>query len=218
MKHQLLVIIFTVGILFGHDHWIDCETFYPAPGQTATIRICSGHYYPESALAIKERLIDESSISNPSGNRNPLPTEPVGMHREGIISFPTPGTYLVQVVLKRSQLSEPDYRMKAIIIAGGETPGEVNYSLGEGLEIVPVRNLGMVNIGDTLPLQAFYDGKPVQGTFTVSVDGKKNFNLSTDRSGLANLRIDRGGKYLVTFHHLGKGCSLTYELNLKSSR
>ena len=218
MRNPVFSLLFFVGIIFAHDHWIECDSYFLSSDQKSTIRICSGHYYPESVLAIKSRLIFESSVIDPSGDRIPLSTESVGTHREGSIQYQQPGTHLIQVVIKRPQLNDPDYWMKAIITIGKESNKEVNYFLGNSLEIVPLKNLITINIGDILPLQAFYNGKPIRGTFAVSIDGKKNFFLTTNTTGLADMRIDREGKYMVTIHYQGKGCSLTFELNLNRNK
>jgi len=122
------------------------------------------------------------------------------------------------MVIKLPQQNDPDYWMKAIITVGKESKKEVNYFLGNSLEIVPLNNFTTINIGDILPLQALYNGKPIQETFAVSIDGKKNFFLTTDATGLADMRIDREGKYMVTIHYQGKGCSLTFELNLNRNK
>lgn len=85
------------------------------------------------------------------------------------------------------------------------------------MEIIPLENISELKTGDKLTLQTQYNGESIRGMITVSIAGQKNFLIHGNKQGLANLSIKQGGKYLMTFSYGGKGCSLTFELNLEGN-
>lgn len=213
-KQVQFVLVLLMGFLSAHDYWIDSNHFTAEPEQSVTIYLCGGHYFPESILAVKDKLVFKTCIIDPSGNSIPFETVKDNKRRRGAVTFTKQGTHLAVAVLKRPQLKEPEYWMKAIFIVGSETVDTSGYKIGEGLEVVPNKNISTLKSADNLPLQALFNGDSVQGTFTVSIGGKKNLFLRTDNEGRANLPVKRGGKYLITFSHKGKGCSLTFQIDL----
>ena len=216
-KRSIVSFVFAFGALFAHDHWIDTNQFHADTGQEITIWICSGHYYPESNFAIKDKLVFETSVLTPSRLINDFQTIAKVKQREGKIQLSDPGVYLVQAIIKRPQLKEPEYWLKSILVVNSKEIYDPEYKTGQGLEIIPLENIYELKTGDKLALQTQYNGESIQGMITVSIAGKKNFLLQGNMQGIANLSIKQGGKYLITFSYGGKGCSLTFELNLEGN-
>lgn len=217
LKRSIVSFVFSFGVLFAHDHWIDTNQFHAKTGQEITIWICSGHYYSESNFAVKDKLIFETNVLSSSGSTFDFQTLSKKKRREGKIQLSDPGVYLVQAILKRPQLNEPEYWLRSIVVVDSGEISELKYKTGQGLEIIPLENISELKTGDKLTLQTQYNGESVRGMITVSIAGQKNFLIHGNKQGLANLSIKQGGKYLMTFSYGGKGCSLTFELNLEGN-
>lgn len=67
--------------------------------------------------------------------------------------------------------------------------------LGEKMEIVPLKNPLALKVGQTLPIQALYKGKPLVGA-AVRVEGEKE-EMKTDKDGKAEVPIRKSGQNLV---------------------
>jgi len=215
LKRSIISFVFSFGVLIAHDHWIDTNQYHTETGEEITIWICSGHYYPESDFAVKDKLVFETSVLSPSGLMFNFQTLSKKKRREGKIQLSDPGVYLVQAILKRPQLKEPEYWIKSIVVVGSEEISDSKYKTGQGLEIIPLENISELKIGDKLALQTQYNGESIQGMITISIAGKKNFSLHGNKQGITNLSIKQRGKYLITFSYDGMGCSLTFELNFE---
>ena len=221
----ILVLLFHSSA-FSHGHWIDLENFYPAQGEKTVIFICSGHSFPASSFALGERLLSDTGITHPSrSQRRILDTAPLNdmeeytyttkggkKRRAGEFVFETKGTHLVRFSLKKPPLKEPIYCAKSIVLVGNQSEDNISYALASQIEVVPEKNIFTLTKGERLPLRLLYDGKPVRSTFSISIEGKKNFFLQTNKDGLALLKITRQGRYLITSHYKGKGCSLTFRI------
>lgn len=94
LKRSIVSFVFSFGVLFAHDHWIDTNQFHEKTGQEITIWICSGHYYPESNFAVKDKLIFETNVLSSSGSTFDFQTLSKKKRREGKIQLSDPGVYL----------------------------------------------------------------------------------------------------------------------------
>ncbi|MBU4446983.1 MAG: DUF4198 domain-containing protein [Proteobacteria bacterium] len=68
--------------------------------------------------------------------------------------------------------------------------------LGAKMEIVPLKNPLALKVGETLPLEVFYEGKPLAGA-AVKAAGVGKDELKTDRNGRAEVPIKEKGLNLV---------------------
>jgi nickel transport protein len=70
--------------------------------------------------------------------------------------------------------------------------------LGGKMEIVPQKNPLALKVGDTLPLQVFYEGKPQEGleinTGDHAADQK---GVLTDKDGKTNVTIKKSGQQVI---------------------
>jgi len=211
MNKPIIALLLFSGILLAHENWLMTDQFTPGPGETIPVYLCGGHYFPESGFAVKDKLIYKTYVIAPGGDTTAFETTVDGKRRRGEITLTEKGTYQVVAVLKRPQKKEPEYWTKAIIVAGTETE-PVIYASGEGLEIVPETEISKVNIGDALPLRVLYNNRPVKGTLSISIDGKKNFSRKTGADGRTTLTIKRSGNYMLYVTRGSQGSSLTFHI------
>ena len=68
--------------------------------------------------------------------------------------------------------------------------------LGGKMELVPLKNPLALKVGDTLPFQVLYDGKPFAGA-TVRAEGVEKDALKTDPNGRAEIAIKKSGLNVV---------------------
>ncbi len=209
MKKFIIALLSFTGLLFAHENWLMTDQFITAPGETVTVYLCGGHYFPESGFAVKDKLVYKTYFIAPGGDTTAFKTTVDGRRRRGEITIAEKGTYQVVAVLKRPQKKEPEYWTKAVIVSGGKTE-PVNYASGKGLEIVPETGISKLNPGDSLPLRILYNNTPVKGTVSVSIDGKKNFTRKTDGDGRTILTIKRSGTYMLYVTRGAQGSSLTF--------
>ena len=60
------------------------------------------------------------------------------------------------------------------------------------MEIVPLKNPLTLKVGDKLPFQVMYEGKPLAGA-TVAAEGVRKDELKTDANGWAQVAIKKNG-------------------------
>lgn len=68
--------------------------------------------------------------------------------------------------------------------------------LGDKMELVPLKNPLALKVGDKLPFQVLYDGKPLAGAM-VSAEGVEKDSLKTDADGRAEITIAKSGLNVV---------------------
>ena len=194
----------------SHEHWIDPEDFYPVPGEKTVISICSGHYFPKSSFALANRLLDDTRIIGQDGKEYAYETRSEENRRVGEFSFESAGIHLITFSLMKPLLKELLYSAKSIVLVGKPTEDKISYTTGCLIEIVPGKDIFSLKRDEELPLKLLYNGKPTRSTFSISVNGKKNYFLQTNREGIARLKITAKGRYLITSSYKGKRCSLTF--------
>lgn len=201
---KLLLLIILPGIilpLYAHENWIDSSE---QSGKTIIVKIANGHTFPESRIALKDRILTYCRVQTPDKKIIPLQTKQSGTYRQGALPVNKNGAYLITAALK----NPPRYFLKSIVVIGNCTTGSLKA--GELFEIVPGKCPETHGKSNQIPLQVFYDGKPLATSLSFSIDGKHNFHSNTDRSGQYQLRTKYPGTYLITASYKGKGCSLTF--------
>lgn len=76
--------------------------------------------------------------------------------------------------------------------------------VGQRFEVVPQKDPTAARVGDKLSIKVIFDGKPVEGAI-ITTDGAhasdKKDQLKTDKDGLANVTVDKGGLQLIKASH-----------------
>jgi nickel transport protein len=69
--------------------------------------------------------------------------------------------------------------------------------LGSKMEIVPLKNPLTLKVGDTLPFQVLYDGKPLAGATVWGEGHDQKKELKTDQDGRGEVGIEKSGFQVV---------------------
>lgn len=204
------VLCLCASTALAHEHWIDVDNFYPHTGTSSCVRVCSGHYFPKSSFALKDKVLECVTVREPGGKAVTVTTVEEEKQRTGILPLASRGVKIVSFSLKRPRAKEPSYEGKALLVVGSKTDDTSRYALGTGLELIAGKPVSELTPGDELPVSLRLNGQPLSGTLSVSEEGGKTFSLRTQPDRPASLRIRKAGRYLVTARHKGRGCSLVF--------
>lgn len=198
--------------LFSHFHWTGMNPVAPVVGKTVRINICSGHEFPESAFALKQRLIHKVFVTGPE-TRDSVAVSPQKKYHSGEYVFRHPGIYKVGFVLKRPQLDAPVYFSNRIVRVGTVTDGNRYPAAEGGFEIAALPGLFDRKKGETAVFKVVRDGQPVQTACEIMVDGRKSRFIKSNSDGELSVPIHRYGEYLIIAGDGGVGTTLTFVLN-----
>jgi hypothetical protein len=152
------------------------------------------------------------------GDNDPIVLESVAgekVRRAGLAAGQA-GVSLIHLTLKRPRAKQPSFEAKAILITGAgdslfkDDPGA--YRTGKGLELIPQAAISSLHPGDKLPIVLAMDGEPVAGTLEIVPEAGKSSFLNATAASAAMVPIRKAGRYLVTAHVSGRGCSLVFEV------
>jgi hypothetical protein len=227
MKHLLASMLIGAGLgagsiallpaaIMGHEHWIDMDYFYPEPGDTIEVYISSGHYFPESDHVLKDDVIDAFRVLR-SGDEPTLLESSVGDNsRVAVLAVSEEGVHILHMRLKRPRAKKPSFEAKAILIAGGSEDSSAQYPVGEGLELIPLTAISLLRPRAELPILLALDGRPITGSLEIVPEHGKSAFFSTTADSPAIIPIRTAGRYLITAHAGGRGCSLVLEVRQRA--
>jgi uncharacterized GH25 family protein len=228
-----MYLFVTCVVLFGlvasatgaHAHTMYCQVtdYVPNLKWSTKMYLWWGHHFPLDD-AIGAEWLDKCQIVSPDGSVKDLPVPEEFLTK---VELTEPGTYIVASQLKggfftmymkdgeMQHASEPktglenvmmsmhfDQWAKAIFNADGMTDS-FSKVLGHKMEIVPLKNPATVGVGDYLPLQVLFDGRPISGypvmhATYVGFSTEEAFAYSCNVShGQASLKILHDGIWLV---------------------
>ncbi len=197
-----------LGTARAHDHWVAMADTYPLAPTNMAIEICSGHYFPKSSFSLDDRVLERVTIVGPNGTTNAVRTVSESQRRMGAVELGTSGVYRISFTLRRPRAAAPSYEGKVIVVSRNGPDRVEHYRIGHGLEIVPLRPLSALTAEARLPLAIHMDGTPVAGSLTVARAGGKTSFLAAQPAQPAELYLRNTGRYLITTHVQGRGCSL----------
>jgi hypothetical protein len=209
MKRKLFTLLFIIStnfLCFAHEHWIDLETFEPNLGQKTKVFVRSGHNFPKGEFVLGKNLLKELKVLTPDKKLQTFLLEQEKDARTAYVVFNTNGSYILYFVVSRPPENEEVYFGKSIVNIKEQT--SVSTKVGNKLEIV-LKQEGL-QINKKIPFQVLFEEKPTKTTVSVSIDGKKNFFVQTDKEGIGYLELKYPGKYLLTTSYKKYGCSLTF--------
>jgi len=217
----LAAMILAAAPALAHFPWLTLPNFDLKKGQSVKVRIGWGHQFPVDDL-LKASEITKVSIYDPQGKVLEAPAINEFMFEGPALN--QPGAYIVAASKKPgfyTKLAKGFSRkpksavkgakicyhtmayMKAVINVekGG---GQVDRVLGQELELVPLKNPASLKVGDYLPIQVLFKGKPVEGyplvlaTYAGFPNSKAFAHASyAVKDGIAKLRILHNGRWLV---------------------
>ena len=209
MQKKLFILIFAIFtnfICFAHEHWIDLETFAPTLQQKVKVFVRSGHNFPKGEFVLGKNFLKELKVLTPDKKLQTFLLEQEKDARTTYVVFDTTGSYVLYFVVCRPPENEEIYFGKSIVSI--KQQNIISTPVGSKLEIVFKQE--SVQINNKILFQVLFEGKPIKTTVSVSIDGKKNFFVQTDKEGVFNLDIKYPGKYLLTTSYKKYGSSLTF--------
>ena len=201
----------SIRAVVHHGHPGDRKT--PDPDKLFELIVQRGQQPPQSLLpGIKSTLQNGLPV---------LMTDPLALANEaGLVIFAAryDNGYWVKMSHGHRNTSKrqvPDaedslYSMKfakALLQIGSETTDVYQRKVGHRLELVPLSNPFVSQLGDNLKIQVYFDGKPLPGSEVENGDGitpmeeKDIPRYRTDQHGIAVIPITRRGLHLFVVDH-----------------
>ncbi len=214
----------------AHFLWMNPNTYGPEPGEGISISFGFGHAFPYSGEFLEKASFEAITLTGPDGKRSfislvgghvvyPIPPLP-SQSGTYMVSAAKKGSYFT----KTAQGARPvpknqaegaissvflSCSSKALLAAG--TPGGKGYAgaAGTDMELIPLEDPTALRPGAYLPIRVLLRGKPLADIFVnatydgFSPWGKIAFAYSTktDGEGIAHIRIDRRGVWLIMARH-----------------
>ena len=208
----LLGVLVCASSSRAHEHWIDLDSFYPSPGETDTVYVRSGHYFPKTLLKVSEKVMQGVSVRTPDGQTLTVETEAAKKQWLGTLIPGEQGVHLISFTLKRSRAPKPNYEAKAIVVAGSADDTPDGYALGSGLELIPGKAVSGLKPGDELPVSLALDGALVDGELEIVPENGRSAVAKTSAGLPAVFSLKEPGRYLLTASVEGRGCSLVFQV------
>ena len=231
-KFNKIVVICSIAILMlgvfspvhAHTMWLNISDYYPEWGRSV-VYFGWGHGYPVADFLSAEKL-EAFNLITPEGEKEQLQPNPGGFLATAL-NLSEKGSYVVTATLKPGfytmyvdkgeihHKSAPktglsgvilslhfEQYAKALICAGGS--GEAfRKPVGHTLEIIPLVNPAELKVGDHLPIQVLFKGRParycpVYGTYAgFSTGDDSAYATGTDGEGKAKIRMLHHGPWLI---------------------
>lgn len=117
---------------------------------------------------------------------------------------------------------------KSLVLSGSPRMSEGDRAIGFTLELVAKRNPYAVGVGQDLPIDLIYQGRPLPNALVIAMnrtDPGEKLRARTDGQGRVTFRLPKGGAWLIKAVHMVPAASgshadwesfwasLTFELN-----
>ncbi len=208
----------------AHTMWLNVSKYYPEWGRSV-VYFGWGHGYPVADFLSAEKL-EAFNLITPNGEKKALEPGPGGFLATAL-NLSEKGSYLVTATLKPGfytmyvdkgkihHKSVPKTGLSGVILSLHfeqyakalicvEESGEAfRKPVGHALEIIPLMNPAEVKVGDYLPVQVLFKGKParycpVYGTYAGFSTGEDfAYATSADGKGEAKIRMLHHGPWLL---------------------
>lgn len=218
----MAAIILTAGLANAHDMWLTLDD--PQAGKPLHVVTGYGHAFPADEGTDKEKLVP-AYILGPKGTVRTKPGAALDFYS---VSPLAAGSYLVVSGRKAqwyTKTPEGTKNMpknkapealrcirsakyaKAVLNLDG-AKGNVSQTVGQTMEIVPLANPAALKLGQELPVQVLFEGKPlaksdVYATFAGFSTHKNSFAFfgKTDNDGKAYVKLWHPGLWIVVAKH-----------------
>lgn len=229
MRRSHLILSLFIALCFGfsttastHTLWLNATNYY---GTRTRVYFGWGHRYPVDDFLLPDQLI-EFNLITPGGKKSPIQPGPGGFLATEL-TLSERGTYVVAAALKpgfytmylekgrihhkrgpkrgltRVILSIHFEQYAKALINAGDTSNSFLKPVGHTLEIIPLVNPAELRVGNYLPVQVLFKGKParfcsVYATYAgFSTGSDFAFATTTDGQGEARIRILHHGPWLI---------------------
>lgn len=210
----LLVLLWlpTAGSANAEDLWIVADPMLPSPGQEIDVRLMSGDGFPGAEVPYSGRRTAMFQHVWNSGRVHLASAE--GAHPASRFRARDAGVHLLAYSAKRTieagGAGASSQFGKLLLVVGDSAPDSpIRFSeLGQQLEIVPQTDpVALLRRGGRLELQVLFEREPLAGASVIAIPeadpGRGNKRATTDEIGLATVRLDRPGSWMIRVAHDG---------------
>lgn len=217
-----LALTLSAGLALAHDLWIVADN--PAVGQPLRIVTGYGHAFPADEGADKD-LLAPAEVFGPQGKIAAQPGQGLYFVTDKPLAK---GSYVAASGLKarwwtktpegykhapKNEVAEAVRCVRSVkyaksIVNLGGAAGDVSQPVGQTLEVVPLANPAALKMGQELPVQILFEGKPLAGadvlaTFAGFSQHKNSyaFFARADKDGMAYIKLWHPGLWVVAAKH-----------------
>lgn len=208
---SILMVLFAAQSILAHDTWIEkrngellvlrghggkVEAYNPALVKEAKARDVKGKAVPMKIVQNKE-----NATLAPQGK----PIVVAALYDSGYWLKTTDGWKKATKREGKGKYSIVDaIKSKQWCKGFLASCAENSKPMGQRFEVLPQRDPTTVHVGDAVPIQVVFDGKPVEGAIITTGGGHasaKKDALKTDKDGKANVTIEKAGLQLIKASH-----------------
>lgn len=200
----LVLTLFAAAVLHAHDAWVAKEGDVLAvmwghgksgPYKPEYVKIAKAYDASGKEIAVTIKPQETRAVLKPASAAALVTVAfhsgPVVVTPEGYKKITKSEAQKAGLVIKKSFKGE-SYTKNL-----WQWNDRFSKPLGGKMELLPLKNPLALKVGDKLPLQLFYNGKPLAGA-TVVAEGVEKDKLKTDPNGRAEIVIKKSGLNLVT--------------------
>ncbi len=221
----VLISTACVTALYAHDTWVTLHNYLLNASTPAVLTVANAHHFPALADEVMTPdRIEKLLILAPDGKELP-----VALNGEKQYQPKTPlkaqGTYVAVVSPKNGFFSKTtdgyqqgknkkdlqnvvacrysEKNGKALFVVAQPGGDIFSRPLGHKLEIIPMKDPGLLKEGDELPVKVLVEGQPARtyvfGTYE-GFSGNSNtyaYTTSTDKEGVAKIKLIKAGNWLL---------------------
>jgi hypothetical protein len=196
----------------GHDFWLDAEPIRPEGAGPVTIRVRGGHYFPASAVALADRLIDSIVLEPDGAAPTRINTEAAGHERRGSVEIDAAPLHRVTLQIRQPRKPAPAAWARVFIVPHGAATNPEMYAAGAGLEIVPRAPLETIAVGTAVPFDVLRDGQPIAARieFVAAAGGASWVEARPPQSAMFTPR--KPGRHLALIRAGPQTATLVFEV------
>ncbi|ODS33075.1 MAG: Nickel uptake substrate-specific transmembrane region [Candidatus Scalindua rubra] len=194
----------------AHTLWVNATDFTPALSErskSTNIFLGWGHDFPVQDFLKTSDMKDYYFVTPEGGKKDLTPMAQEGF-LETKMEYTKEGSHLV-IANKKAYTRGKVTRIafaKAIINVDQST-GDVSKPVGQELEIVPLKNPGLLRMGEYVPVKVLFNGEPlpyaeVLATYAgFSTDRASAYVVHADKEGIAKIRLIKDGDWKIELKH-----------------
>lgn len=204
MVFTLVLTLFFTSAVYAHNTWVAKE------GDVLVVKYGHG----DKSDPYKPAYVKNPKAYDASGKEIAVTLKP---QETRTVLIPSQSPALVAVVFDSGgwvktpegwkNISKPEAKKQGLEVLDSDksidyTKGFWQWNdrfskpLGVKMELVPLKNPLSLKVGDKLPFQVLYDGKPLAGV-AVKAEGVGKGELKTDQNGRAEVVIKKTGRNIV---------------------
>ena len=199
------------GVSRAHEFWLDASEFRPAVGAEITIHVRGGHYFPATALAPADRVIQRLTATSGTHTQALASTAEKRERNAGLV-VSGPVLHRIDLVLQRPQLEAPEAWARLFLVPSGAASDPALYSSGEGLEILPGTPIEDARVGHALPLEAKREGTSLKARIQIVAAGGGVTWVEAAPGQPAAFTPRKPGRHLATLTDQGQTTTLVFDV------